>query len=144
MFNRKLVTLAAVGMIAAGGAFAQTTTVTTTHEYNKAQQNHNAAAGMVGGAAVGAAVGGPVGAAVGAVAGAVTGVAATPPQEVTTYVEKHPVQQVTIGNQVEVGTVVPDSVTLTEVPDTHYAYVYSNNQPIIVNPKTRKVIQVIN
>lgn len=146
MRNRKLAMIAGACIIAAGGAFAQTATVTTTtqQQYDTSQQNHNAAAGAVGGAAVGAAVAGPVGAAVGAVAGAATGVAATPPKKVTTYVVQHPSQEVTLGSEVKVGTVVPSSVTLTAVPNTQYAYVYTNNTPVIVNPHTRKIIKVIN
>lgn len=143
MKSRTLTALTGAIVIAAGSALAQSTVTTTTTQPNTGQQQRNGAAGMLGGAAAGAAVGGPIGAAVGAAVGAAGGVLVTPPNTVTTYVEQHPVQSVVIPGEVTTGVVLPDTVTLTPVPDTQYAYVYSNGQPVIVNPSSRKVVQVL-
>jgi hypothetical protein len=114
-------------------------------------QNHtteNAASG----AAAGAAVGGPVGAAVGAAVGGTVGAAgdvaravlAPPPPPVITYVEREEIPSVTIEEEIVVGRPLPPAVELRVVP-THrkYAYAVVNHQRVIVDPRTRTVIQVI-
>lgn len=144
MTNRKFIAVTGACLLAAGSAFAQSTVTTTTStQVDQTQQKHNEAAGAIGGAAVGAAVGGPVGAAVGAVAGAAGGIIATPPKKVTTYVEQHPVNEVAINERVATGVVLPDAVTLTPVPQSKYAYVYSDGHAVIVNPENRKVLKVV-
>jgi hypothetical protein len=130
---KKLVILsAALGLAAATGAFAQ--------------DGNGAATGMIGGAATGAIVGGPIGAGVGAVVGAVAGGAIDPPpREVVTYVQEQPMQQsVVVEDQIVVGRAVPETVVLTPVPqNSHYSYGYVNQQRVIVEPQSRKVVQVI-
>ncbi|MBN9067664.1 MAG: DUF1236 domain-containing protein [Rhizobiales bacterium] len=48
---------------------------------------------------------------------------------------------------VEVGTVVPDSVEIQplDVPDmqVHYDYMVVNGQTVLVDPQTRKIVQII-
>lgn len=106
-----------------------------------------AVTGMVGGAATGAIIGGPVGAAVGGVAGAITGAAIDPPpREVVTYVQQQPMPQQTIVVQepVTVGRALPADVIVTPVPENpHYGYVVVGQQRVIVEPQTRKEVQVI-
>ncbi|MGV2103951.1 DUF1236 domain-containing protein [Rhizobium sp. 21-4511-3d] len=106
-----------------------------------------AVTGLVGGAATGAIVGGPVGAAVGGVAGAITGaVIDPPPREVVTYVQQAPIPQQTVVVQqpVAVGAALPADVVVTPVPENpRYGYVVMGQQRVIVEPQTRKVVQVI-
>ena len=45
--------------------------------------------------------------------------------------------------QVAAGYVVPETVVLTPVPETEYAYVYTDSNPIIVDAQTRQVIEVV-
>lgn len=103
--------------------------------------------GAAGGAVTGAIVGGPVGAAVGGVVGAVAGTAIDPPpQKVITYVEQQPAPSnpVVIREKLVVGKPVPETIVLTPVPEApQYAYTVVNQQRVIVDPKTRNVVQII-
>lgn len=103
--------------------------------------------GAVGGAATGAVVGGPVGAAVGVVAGAVTGaVLQPPPREVVTYVEQQPapVSTAVVEDPIVVGQPISSVVTVSPVPDNpRYGYAIVNNQRVIIEPHSHKVVQVI-
>ncbi|MDE1995615.1 MAG: DUF1236 domain-containing protein [Rhizobiaceae bacterium] len=103
--------------------------------------------GIVGGAATGAVVGGPVGAVVGGVAGGITGAAIDPPpSKVVTYVEQAPAPErtVVIDQPVAVGRALPSDVVVTPVPeDPKYGYVVVGQQRVIVEPKTHKVVQII-
>ena len=104
--------------------------------------------GAAGGAVTGAIVGGPVGAAVGGVAGAIVGTAIDPPpQKVVTYVQEQPMpaQPVMVQEKIVVGQPLPQTVEIVPVPDNPtYAYAVVNNERVIVEPSSRKVVQVIN
>ncbi|MFG1186194.1 MULTISPECIES: DUF1236 domain-containing protein [Xanthobacter] len=118
----------AAPVIAPAAAFAQASTAT----------------GAVGGAAVGAVVGGPVGAVVGGVVGAGVGAAAEPPQEVRTYVMKERRPSVRMEQEVVVGRQLPPSVTLYDIPqNSEYEYTVVNDRRVIVEPKTRKVVYIV-
>ncbi|MBY5342236.1 DUF1236 domain-containing protein [Rhizobium leguminosarum bv. viciae] len=127
----KVVGIAAGILLAATSAFAQSSTVT----------------GAVGGAATGAIVGGPVGAAVGGIVGGVAGsVIDPPPQQVVTYVQQAPAptERIVVKEKVVVGQPLPETVVVTPIPDDpKYAYAIVNDQRVIVEPSSRKVIQVI-
>jgi len=129
--NIKAVGIAAVILMASTSAFAQSSTVT----------------GAAGGAATGAIVGGPVGAAVGGIVGGVAGsIIDPPPQKVITYVQQAPVptERVVVKEKVVVGQPLPQTVVVTPIPDDpKYAYAIVNEQRVIVEPSSRKVIQVI-
>jgi hypothetical protein len=103
--------------------------------------------GAIGGAATGAVVGGPVGAAVGVVAGAVTGaVIDPPPREVVTYVQQQPtpVSTAVVEEPVVVGHRLSSEVVVVPVPDNpKYGYAIVNNQRVIVEPQSHKVVQVL-
>jgi hypothetical protein len=100
--------------------------------------------GAVGGAVVGGAVGGPVGAVVGAGVGGTVGAAAEPPREVVTYVQREEIPSVAVQERVVVGQPLPATVELRTVPKyQQYSYAVVNNQRVIVEPRSRKVIKVI-
>jgi hypothetical protein len=128
----KHVIVAAGVVLATGSAFAQSSTVN----------------GAAGGAVTGAIIGGPVGAAVGGVVGAVAGTAIDPPPErVVSYVREAPApaDTVVIQEKVVVGQALPQAVVVQPIPDNpKYAYAVVNKQRVIVEPSSRKVIQVIN
>lgn len=129
--NIKVVGVATGILLASTSAFAQSSTVN----------------GAAGGAVTGAIVGGPAGAAVGGVAGAAIGAAIDPPpQKVVTYVQQAPAPttRVVVKEKVVVGQPLPETVVVTPVPDDpKYAYAIVNDQRVIVEPSSRKVIQVI-
>ncbi|MBX5012487.1 DUF1236 domain-containing protein [Rhizobium lentis] len=106
-----------------------------------------AVTGAAGGAITGAIVGGPVGAAVGGIAGGVAGAAIDPPpREVVTYVEQQPAptSRVVVEQPIIVGKPLPADVVVTPVPDNpKYAYTVINDRRVIVEPRTHRVVQVI-
>jgi hypothetical protein len=127
-----MVGVAAAATLMSGVALAQSSTVN----------------GAAGGAVTGAIVGGPVGAAVGGVAGAVVGtVIDPPPQKVVTYVREAPAPsaRVVVKEKIVVGQPLPETVVVTPVPENpKYAFAVVNDERVIVEPSSRKVIQVIN
>lgn len=103
------------------------------------------ATGAVTGAVVGGVVGGPVGAAVGAGVGGTVGLAAEPPGDVVTYVQREDIPSATVEEHIVVGQPLPASVELRTIPKhTEYRYAVVNHQRVIVEPRTRKVIKIIN
>jgi hypothetical protein len=132
MFAKLILGTAAAAALMSGIAFAQSSTVN----------------GAAGGAVTGAIVGGPVGAAVGGVAGAIVGTAIDPPPEkVVTYVREAPAPstRVVVKEKVVVGQPLPETVVVTPVPENpKYSYAIVNDERVIVEPSSRKVIQVIN
>jgi uncharacterized protein YcfJ len=112
-------------------------------------QSGGAAAGAATGAVGGAIVGGPVGAAVGGVTGAIVGGIADQQQpEFRTYVTTQKVPSYTYKEEVRVGAVLPETgVTYHEVPAEYkvkgYKYTVVNNTPVLVEPSSHKIVQVI-
>lgn len=129
---KKVLLLTAATGLMAGSAFAQTSGTVN---------------GAAGGAVTGAIVGGPVGAAVGGVAGAIVGTAIDPPpQRVVTYVQEQPAPPtaVVVHEPVVVGHALPPDVVVTPIPESpEYAYVIVGEQRVIVEPQSRKIVQII-
>jgi hypothetical protein len=112
------------------------------------------AIGMTGavwtGAVGGAVVGGPVGAAVGGVTGALVGGALSGPDQTKfrSYVVREHRPSVKMREQDVVGTPLPPAVEIYEVPEevgvrTNYSYSIVNDRTVLVDPKTRKIVQII-
>lgn len=101
------------------------------------------AAGGATGAIAGAIVGGPVGAIVGAILGAGTGAAIDPGPTVTTYVRNNPRDVIYVDGEVVVGAGLPESVMLTEIPDSTFSYAYINGVPVIVERQGRRIVQIV-
>jgi predicted lipid-binding transport protein (Tim44 family) len=121
-----------------------------------AQSNSGAAGGAAAGAGTGAVggaiVGGPVGAAAGAVGGAaagaiVGGIAGEHRTEFRAYVTEQRVPSATYREQVVVGATLPDTITYREVPKrfgkTQYRYTVVNDRTVLVEPRTRRIVQII-
>jgi len=108
-----------------------------------------AVSGGTAGAVGGAVVGGPVGAVVGGVGGAVAGaIIGDQTPRFKTYVSEHEVPSYRYREEVRVGAVLPEAgVTYREVPAEFgtkgYRYTVVNDRTVIVEPKTRRIIQVI-
>ena len=129
MNNRLAISLIAASLLIPGGAaFAQSTT----------------AQGAAEGAARGGEVGGPVGAIVGGTVGAAVGAAVEIPNAVITSIQAERGPSVVVRERVVVGEPLPPSVELRVVPNhTEYRYAVVNDRRVIVEPRTRKVIRVI-
>jgi hypothetical protein len=114
-----------------------------------AQAQNGAAAGATTGAVTGAIVGGPVGAAVGAGAGAIAGgIADDTRPRFRTYVSERHVPSYRYDREVRVGADLPASgVTYYEVPReygvTKYRYTVVNDRPVLVDPHSHRIVQVI-
>ncbi|CAN7641715.1 DUF1236 domain-containing protein [Bosea sp. LjRoot9] len=121
-------------------------------------QDGGAVGGAVGGGTTGAVggaiVGGPVGAVVGGVGGAVVGaIIGDQTPRFRQYVVEQRVPSYTYAEPVTVGTVLPaDGVVYREVPreyvpreyaETGYRYTVVNQRPVLVEPRTRRVVQII-
>ncbi|MBP0482971.1 DUF1236 domain-containing protein [Sagittula salina] len=104
----------------------------------------DAAAGATfGAAAASLLVGGPAAIAAGAILGAGAGAAAAPTEETVTYITQNPVEPVYLNGEVVVGAGIPDGVETYTVPDSEYAYVYVNDEPVVINPETRRIVYVV-
>ena len=119
--------LIAASLLASGAAFAQSTTVEGARE----------------GARTGAEVGGPVGGVIGGTVGAAVGAAVEIPNAVITAIPRGE-RSVVVRERVVVGEPLPPSVELRVVPNhTECRYAVVNDRRVIVEPRTRKVIRVI-
>lgn len=106
---------------------------------------HGAEQGGDAAGPVGAVVGGAVGAATGVVGG-ILGVDDRP--RFRTYVEHERVPSYRYDDDVRVGAVLPEEgVTYYDVPAEYhvrgYRYTVVNDRPVLVDPRTRRVVEVI-
>ncbi len=110
--------------------------------------------GAQDGAARGGSVGGPVGAIVGGAVGAATGTVGgilgvdTRPR-FRSYVEGRNVPSYRYNEDVRVGAVLPSSgVTYYDVPADYgvreYRYTVVNDTPVLVDPRSHRIVEVIN
>jgi hypothetical protein len=108
-----------------------------------------AVGGAVGGAIVGGAVGGPVGAAVGATTGAaVGGIADDARPRFRSYVTERSHPSYRYQGDIRVGVELPASgVTYYEIPNeygaTRYRYTVVNDRTVLVDPSSRRIVQII-
>jgi len=128
MRNRFVVSLIAATLLSSGAAFAQSTTVE----------------GAANGARAGGDVGGPIGAMVGGTVGAAVGAGLEIPNAVITSVERERAPSVVVQERVVVGEPLPPEVELRPVPRyTDYRYAVVNDRRVIVDPRTRRVVKII-
>ena len=110
---------------------------------------NGAATGAATGAVGGAIVGGPVGAVVGAGAGLIVGGLSDDARpRFREYVVREHRPSVRYDEDVRVGARLPESgVTYYEVPReygvTKYRYTVVNNRPVLVDPQTHTIVQVV-
>ncbi|TGQ34661.1 MULTISPECIES: DUF1236 domain-containing protein [unclassified Mesorhizobium] len=70
----------------------------------------------------------------------------TPEQQtiVREYVHKHPLASINLlGVELNVGSTLPDTVELQPIPDVEYRYVVVGDHAVLVEPRTRRIVQVI-
>src|SRR6195952_5976252 len=128
MKNRLAISLLAVSLLASTAAFAQSTT----------------REGAANGAEAGGAVGGPIGEAVGGTVGAAVGLGLEIPNAVITSIQADRAPSVVVRERVVVGEPLPATVELRTVPShTEYRYAVVNDRRVIVEPRTRKIIKII-
>jgi hypothetical protein len=128
MRNRVAVSLVAASLVTSGAAFAQSTTVE----------------GAANGAQTGGDAAGPIGAMVGGTVGAAVGAGLEIPNAVITSVEGERAPSVVVHERVVVGEPLPAEVELRPVPRyTEYRYAVVNDRRVIVDPRTRRVVKII-
>lgn len=66
----------------------------------------------------------------------------TPPATVGNYVAANAAPSFTYSGEIVVGTSLPQTVVLNNVPDYRYQYVYVNDTPVLVDPLTRRIVYV--
>ncbi|MER9331869.1 DUF1236 domain-containing protein [Mesorhizobium sp. M0152] len=60
------------------------------------------------------------------------------------YVKKQPLASVKLpGVELNVGTALPDTVEMHEIPNVKYRYVVVDNRTVVVDPGTRKIVKVL-
>lgn len=132
-----LASVAMLSLAAAVPTFAQE--VTTDADANAAV---GAAGAGAGGAALGFVLGGPIGAVVGGFAGAVIGAEAGVAASTIEFAGNNPVEPIYIDGGLDVGVVVPETVTIYPVEgDPQYGYIYANDRVWIVNLADRTLVQ---
>ncbi|WP_349631411.1 DUF1236 domain-containing protein [Bradyrhizobium sp. BR 10289] len=126
MKTRLAITLAAASLLASSAAFAQSTT----------EQ------GARDGARAGGDIGGPIGAMVGGTVGAAVGAGLEIPNAVLGGIPRD--DSVVVHERVVVGEPLPPTVVLRPVPNyTEYRYAVVNDRRVIVEPRTRRVVKII-
>lgn len=69
-----------------------------------------------------------------------------PQQEtvVREYIKRQPLASVNLlGVELKLGSSVPDTVELREVPDVKYRVAVINDQTVLVDPETRQIVEVL-
>jgi Protein of unknown function (DUF1236) len=128
MKNRVAISLIAASLFASGAAFAQSTT----------------REGAANGAAAGGAVAGPIGEAIGGTVGGAVGLGLEIPNAVITSIQGERAPSVVVRERVVVGEPLPSSVELRRVPShNEYSYAVVNDRRVIVEPRTRRVVRII-
>ncbi|MDI4231275.1 MULTISPECIES: DUF1236 domain-containing protein [unclassified Bradyrhizobium] len=127
MTKRLAISVIAASLLASSAAFAQSTTVE----------------GAENGARAGGQVLGPVGEIVGGTVGAAVGAGLEIPNAVIGSIPRDE-PSVVVHERVVVGEPLPSTVELRTVPShTEYRYAIVNERRVIVEPRTRRVIKII-
>jgi len=128
MRNSLAVALIGASLLASSAAFAQSTTAT----------------GAANGARAGGEVAGPLGEIVGGTVGAAVGAGLEIPNAVVTSVQRENAPSVVVRERVVVGEPLPPEVELRPVPRySEYRYAVVNDRRVIVEPRTRRVVRII-
>ena len=128
MRNSLAVALIGASLLASSAAFAQSTTAT----------------GAANGARAGGEVAGPLGEIVGGTVGAAVGAGLEIPNAVVTSVQRENAPSVVVRERVVVGEPLSPEVRLRPVPRySEYRYAVVNDRWVIVEPRTRRVVKII-
>ena len=65
-----------------------------------------------------------------------------PPEQVRTYVTTNKVDPVYLDGEVVVGSAIPKTVRVYQVPDYKYQYAYVNGRTVLVEPESNKIVYV--
>ncbi len=113
-----------------------------------AQDGAGTAAGAATGAVGGALVGGPIGAVVGGIGGAIVGgISDANSQRFRTYAVREARDDYRYERDVVVGAELPPAVVYYDVPQEYgvknYRYTRVNGRVVLVDPQTRRVVQIV-
>jgi hypothetical protein len=88
--------------------------------------------------------GGRAGGPIGAIVGGTVGAAVELPGDVLGFVTGHPRRYDRVREEIMVGAPLPRTVHVYEIPrHRDYAYAYVNDRRVIVEPRTRRVVRVV-
>jgi len=114
------------------------------------EQAGGAGPGLVTGAITGAIVGGPVGAVIGGAVGAIAGGVLAPPQaaQLQQYVAAQGTSSVRVQEPIAVGEPLPGRAEVYAVPpsagvQTPYGYTVVNERLVLVDPRSRRIVQIV-
>ena len=133
--------LASVAVLALGAALPAYAQDAVDTKGEKAGAVVGGTAGAVTGGTIGFFLGGPIGAVIGGFTGAAIGGAAGVSAASVEYAANNPLDPIVLDADIDVGYVVPDDITIAEVPDDpKYGYVYANNRVYIVDRDSREIV----
>jgi len=115
---------------------------TVTVEDEEAKESGALGGAATGGIIAGSLIGGPAAVAAGLAAGAVAGGELADDEKTVTYIRQNPVDPVYLDGEVVVGAGIPQNVTLQQLPDSDYSYVYVNGLPVVVDGE-RRIVGII-
>ncbi len=130
-------------------AMLATVPVAASAQNNPPAAQGGAAAGATTGAIGGGVIGGPVGAVVGGVVGAIAGgIVGDQQPRFREYVVERRVPSYRYRERIAVGTTLPDEgIEYYEVPREYgverYRYTVVNDRTVLVDPSTRRIVQII-
>lgn len=79
----------------------------------------------------------------GPVDGVISGSIVDPAPPVIAYIERNRYEPVHLDGSIAVGETLPETVEIYEIPDYEYRYVYVNDQPVLVEPDTRRIVYIV-
>lgn len=65
-----------------------------------------------------------------------------PPRSVRTFIADNALDPVYLEGSLMVGAGIPDDIDLVPVPGSRFNYVYVNDYPVLVDPRTRRIVYV--
>lgn len=79
----------------------------------------------------------------GTIVGSVPGADYEPAPRVRAYIRDNRYEPVYLEDEIAVGTSLPEAVEVYEIPDYEYRYVYVNGEPVLVEPRTRRIVYIL-
>lgn len=66
-----------------------------------------------------------------------------PEPRARTYVMEHPVDPIYLDGEIVVGERLPGDIEYIEIPDYEYRYVYVNEEAVLVDPATGRIVHIV-
>ena len=66
-----------------------------------------------------------------------------PAPPIISYIDQNRYDPVVVESEIRVGEVLPSDVELYSIPEYEYRYVYVNDQRVLVEPGTRRIVYIV-